>query len=78
MSQQVTKSANNAAGQASPSFENLGGSAPESYERYFVPAIRAPLAGQLVEQAALRPGERAGRRLRHRGGGGARRCEGPA
>jgi ubiquinone/menaquinone biosynthesis C-methylase UbiE len=35
-----------------------GGSAPENYERYFVPAIGAPLAHDLVEIAALRPGER--------------------
>ncbi len=41
-----------------PSFEAYGGSAPECYERYFVPSIGAPLAGDLVEAAALRPGER--------------------
>jgi ubiquinone/menaquinone biosynthesis C-methylase UbiE len=35
-----------------------GGSVPENYERYFVPAIGAPLAHDLVEIAALRPGER--------------------
>jgi hypothetical protein len=35
-----------------------GGSAPENYERYFVPAIGAPLAADLVDTAALRPGER--------------------
>ncbi|MGH7265719.1 MAG: methyltransferase domain-containing protein [Candidatus Rokuibacteriota bacterium] len=35
-----------------------GGSAPENYERYFVPAIGAPLAHDLVEIAALSPGER--------------------
>jgi ubiquinone/menaquinone biosynthesis C-methylase UbiE len=34
------------------------GSAPENYERYFVPAIAAPLAHDLVDIAALRPGER--------------------
>jgi ubiquinone/menaquinone biosynthesis C-methylase UbiE len=33
-------------------------SPPENYERYFVPAIGAPLAMQLVEVAALHPGER--------------------
>ncbi len=38
--------------------ESHGGSAPESYERFFVPAIGAPLASDLVEAAALRPGER--------------------
>lgn len=35
------------------------GSAPENYERYFVPAIGAPAARGLVAIAALRPGERA-------------------
>lgn len=39
-------------------FEAFGGSAPENYQRYFVPAIGAPLAGDLIEAAALRPGER--------------------
>ncbi len=34
------------------------GSAPENYERYFVPAIGAPLADDLVAIAAIRPGER--------------------
>jgi len=34
------------------------GSVPENYERYFVPAIGAPLANDLIEIAALRPGER--------------------
>ena len=46
-----------AAGQI-PSFENYGGTAPENYERYFVPAIGAPLAVELVDVAALRAGER--------------------
>lgn len=35
-----------------------GGSPPENYERYFVPAIGAPLANDLIGIAALRPGER--------------------
>ena len=39
-------------------FEAYGGSAPENYERYFVPAIGGPLAADLVEAAALQPGER--------------------
>lgn len=39
-------------------YESFGGGAPENYERYFVPAIGAPLARDLVEAAALRPGER--------------------
>jgi ubiquinone/menaquinone biosynthesis C-methylase UbiE len=34
------------------------GSVPENYERYFVPAIGAPLAKDLIRIAALRPGER--------------------
>jgi ubiquinone/menaquinone biosynthesis C-methylase UbiE len=38
--------------------EAYGGSPPENYERYFVPAIGAPLADDLVDIAALRPGER--------------------
>lgn len=38
--------------------EARGGSPPENYERYFVPAIGAPLAKELVETAALRAGER--------------------
>ena len=36
----------------------LGGSAPETYERYLVPAIFAPWALLLIELATLRPGER--------------------
>lgn len=39
-------------------FEAYGGSGPENYERYFVPAIGRPMANDLVESAALRPGER--------------------
>lgn len=35
-----------------------GGSAPENYERYFVPAIGAPHAADLIDTAALRLGER--------------------
>lgn len=38
--------------------EAYGGSIPENYERFFVPAIGAPLANDLIETAALRPGER--------------------
>jgi SAM-dependent methyltransferase len=38
--------------------ESYGGGAPENYERFFVPAIGAPLAADLLEVAALRPGER--------------------
>jgi ubiquinone/menaquinone biosynthesis C-methylase UbiE len=35
-----------------------GGSAPENYERHFVPAIGTPLADELVEVADINPGER--------------------
>ncbi len=38
--------------------KTYSGSAPENYERYFVPAIGAPLAKDLIKIAALRPGER--------------------
>lgn len=38
--------------------EAFGGSAAENYERYFVPAIAEPLANILIENAALRRGER--------------------
>jgi SAM-dependent methyltransferase len=41
-----------------PFYEAYGGSAPESYERYFVPAIGGPLAHDLIAEAAIRPGER--------------------
>src|SRR5918999_3106865 len=40
------------------SFEHFGGSAPENYERFFVPVIAAPLATELIDIAALRVGER--------------------
>lgn len=43
---------------AGPSFEAHGGSAPESYERHFVPAIGGPLAGDLVAAGELGAGER--------------------
>jgi len=39
-------------------WEFSGRSVPENYERYFVPAIGAPLANDLIEIAAIRPGER--------------------
>lgn len=38
--------------------EAYGGTAPENYERYFVPAIARPAAEDLLQVAALRPGER--------------------
>lgn len=43
---------------ATPSFHTYGGTAPENYERHFVPAIGFPLATELVEAARLSPGER--------------------
>jgi ubiquinone/menaquinone biosynthesis C-methylase UbiE len=45
-------------GTVRPSSESYGGTGPQNYERYFVPAIGAPLAADLVETAALQPGER--------------------
>lgn len=42
--------------QQSP-FKHFSGSAPESYERFFVPVIPAPLATDLIDIVALRPGE---------------------
>jgi ubiquinone/menaquinone biosynthesis C-methylase UbiE len=40
------------------SFKDFGGSAPENYERFFVPVIAAPLATNLIDIAQLRRGER--------------------
>jgi SAM-dependent methyltransferase len=39
-------------------FEAYGGTAPENYERYFVPAIGKPTATRVLEFAALHTGER--------------------
>jgi ubiquinone/menaquinone biosynthesis C-methylase UbiE len=39
-------------------YESFGGNAAENYERYFVPAIGGPVARDLIQVAALRPGER--------------------
>jgi hypothetical protein len=48
------------------SFRTFAGSAAENYERYFVPVIPVPLAADLVQTAALRPGgTRCRRRLRN-------------
>jgi ubiquinone/menaquinone biosynthesis C-methylase UbiE len=41
-----------------PFYKVYGGSGPEAYERYFVPAIGGPLAHDLIADAALRPSER--------------------
>ena len=38
--------------------QTYGGSPPENYERYFVPAIAEPLARDLIDRAALRAHER--------------------
>jgi ubiquinone/menaquinone biosynthesis C-methylase UbiE len=38
--------------------KTYAGPPPANYERYFVPAIGAPLAADLIRLAALRPGER--------------------
>ena len=38
--------------------EAYGGNPPANYERFFVPAIGAPLATDLIRLAVLRPGER--------------------
>jgi ubiquinone/menaquinone biosynthesis C-methylase UbiE len=35
-----------------------GGTAPDNYQRYFVPAIGGPFAADLIEDAALSPAER--------------------
>ena len=44
--------------QQQPYGQSYGGSAAENYERYFVPTIGLPLAKDLVEVAALQPGDR--------------------
>jgi ubiquinone/menaquinone biosynthesis C-methylase UbiE len=46
------KTTNSVYGQA------YGGTAPENYQRYFVPVIGGPFAADLIAEAALRPGER--------------------
>jgi ubiquinone/menaquinone biosynthesis C-methylase UbiE len=38
--------------------DRYGNNAPDNYEKYFVPAIGAPVAHDLIEAASLRPGER--------------------
>jgi SAM-dependent methyltransferase len=40
------------------SFRNFTGTAAETYERYFVPAIATPVSAALLEAAALQPGQR--------------------
>jgi ubiquinone/menaquinone biosynthesis C-methylase UbiE len=41
-----------------PYGETYGGDAPRNYERFFVPVIPRPLGEDLIQRAALRPGER--------------------
>jgi len=36
----------------------FSGSAPENYEKYFVPSIAAPVAEDLIAAASIKPGER--------------------
>ena len=55
MSQAQTHSRNDAV--RSP-YERYAGDLAENYERLFVPVIPAPLAVDLIEAVALRPGER--------------------
>ncbi|HET9234075.1 MAG TPA: methyltransferase domain-containing protein [Candidatus Eisenbacteria bacterium] len=43
---------------AEQELRRFSGSAPENYERYFVPNIGKPVADELIARAALRPGER--------------------
>lgn len=38
--------------------ESYRGTAPENYQKFFVPMIGAPVADDLVERAGLAPGER--------------------
>jgi ubiquinone/menaquinone biosynthesis C-methylase UbiE len=54
----LTTHTDRAVGSGTPSFGRYGGSAAENYERYFVPAIAAPLAADLIEVAALDAGAR--------------------
>ncbi len=44
--------------QATFGSDDYQGTGPENYEKYFVPAIGAPLANDLLAVASLRPGER--------------------
>ena len=53
----AVRTAKDSSDRLSPSFESYGGAAPRNYERYFVPAVAAPLAIDLVDAASLTPGE---------------------
>jgi SAM-dependent methyltransferase len=52
VSEQAATHNDRSAAAGAPSFERYGGSAAENYDRYFVPAIAAPLAADLIEVAA--------------------------
>ncbi len=54
----VVRTANGSSDRLPPSFESYGGAAPSNYQRYFVPAVAAPLAIDLVDGVALTPGDR--------------------
>jgi ubiquinone/menaquinone biosynthesis C-methylase UbiE len=54
----AVQTANDAPDGLPPSFESYGGPAPGNYQRYFVPAVAAPLAIDLVDAASLTPGDR--------------------
>ena len=43
--------------EVTPAYAKYRGTAPDNYERHFVPAIGAPCARPLLEVARLRPGE---------------------
>ena len=49
----ATRTGKDLSARLSPSFEDYGGAAPSNYERYFVPAVAAPLALDLVDAASL-------------------------
>ena len=55
----MTEARTTTADPARSPYEAFGGDLAENYERYFVPVIPGPLAAELVEVAAPRPGERA-------------------
>jgi ubiquinone/menaquinone biosynthesis C-methylase UbiE len=44
--------------QASFDARDYGGTGPQNYQKYFVPAIGAPLADELIRTASLRPQDR--------------------
>jgi 2-polyprenyl-3-methyl-5-hydroxy-6-metoxy-1,4-benzoquinol methylase len=42
----------------SASYRNFSGTGAQNYQRYFVPAIATPVSGDLMQAAALAPGDR--------------------